>query len=87
MFVVPAVVEDSVLSLGVLKCVVCLCRGYDGCCVFCLYCEACSCRCSCMESMSVSSGKCYKVCVLCASCGSPQCSILHDLQFVYAGQG
>ena len=27
------------------------------------------------------------VCVLCASCGSPQCSILHDLPFVNTGQG
>ena len=27
------------------------------------------------------------VCVLCASCGSSQCCILHDLQFVNAGQG
>ena len=27
------------LSLGVLKYVVCLCRGCDGCYVFCLYCE------------------------------------------------
>ena len=27
-------------SLGVLTYVVCLCRGCDGCCVFCLYCEA-----------------------------------------------
>ena len=45
---VAAVVENSVfLSLGVLKYVVCLCRGCDGCCVFCLYCEALSCRCSC----------------------------------------
>ena len=26
--------------LGVLKYVVCLCRACDGCCVFCLYCEA-----------------------------------------------
>ena len=33
----------------------CLCRGCDGCCVFCLYCEAWSCRCSCMGSVSVSS--------------------------------
>ena len=24
------------------------------------------------------------VCVLCASCGSPQCCVLHDLQFVNA---
>ena len=37
---VVAVVNDSVFSLRVLK--------YDGCCVFCLYCEAWSCRCSCM---------------------------------------
>ena len=27
------------------------------------------------------------VCVLCASCGSSQCSVLHDLQFVNAGRG
>ena len=27
------------------------------------------------------------VCVLCASCGSSQCCILHDLQFVSAGRG
>ena len=46
---VAAVVKNSVFySLGVLKYVVCLCRGCDGCCVFCLYCEAWSCRCSCM---------------------------------------
>ena len=27
------------------------------------------------------------VCVLCASCGSPQCCVLHDFQFVHAGRG
>ena len=27
------------------------------------------------------------VCVLCAPCGSSQCCILHDLQFVDAGRG
>ena len=27
------------------------------------------------------------VCVLCASCGSSQCCVLHDLQFVNAGRG
>ena len=27
------------------------------------------------------------VCVLCASCGSSQCCVLHDLQFVNAGLG
>ena len=27
------------------------------------------------------------VCVLCASCGSSQCCVLHDLQFVDAGRG
>ena len=27
------------------------------------------------------------VCVLCASCSSSQCCVLHDLQFVNAGQG
>ena len=35
---VAAVVKNNVFfSLGVLKYVVCLCRGCDGCCVFCLY--------------------------------------------------
>ena len=56
---VASVVNNSgFLSLGVLKYVVCLCRGCDGCCVFCLYCEAWSCRCSCMGSVSVSSCRC-----------------------------
>ena len=56
---VAAVVKNSVLfSLGVLKYVVCLCRGCEGCCVFCLYCEAWNCRCSCMGSVSVSSCRC-----------------------------
>ena len=44
---VAAVVEDSgFLRLGVLnlKYGVCLCKGCDGCCVFCLYCDAWSCR-------------------------------------------
>ena len=45
-------------SLGVLKYVVGLYRGCYGCCVFCLYCEACSCRCSCMGGVSVSSCRC-----------------------------
>ena len=43
---VAAVVKNSVFfSLG-------------GCCVFCLYCEVWSCRCSCMRSVSVSSCRC-----------------------------
>ena len=37
----------------------CLCRGCDGCCILCLYCEAWSCWCSCMGSVSVSSCRCY----------------------------
>ena len=44
----------KIVFLGVLKYVVCLCRECDGCCVFCLYCEAWSCGCSCMGSVSVS---------------------------------
>ena len=50
-----------------LKYVVCLCRGCDGCCVFCLYCEAWSCRCSCIGSVSVSSCRCF----MCVSCVHP----------------
>ena len=65
---VATVVEDSVFfRIGVLKYVVCLCKGCDGWCVFCLYCEAWSCRCSCMGSMSVSS---YIMCIL-VSCVHP----------------
>ena len=37
---VAAIVEYSSFSLGVLKYVVCLCRGCDGCCV-----SVCSVRC------------------------------------------
>ena len=56
---VAAVVKNSCFfSLGVLKSVVCLCRGCDGCCVFCLYCEAWSCMCSCMGSVRVSLCRC-----------------------------
>ena len=65
---VAAVVKESVFSLGVLKYVVCLCKGCDRC-IFCLYCDAWSCRCSCMGKMSVSScGSCMFI--LCATCGS-----------------
>ena len=52
---VSGVVKDSVFSLGMLKYVVCLCRGCD---VFCLNFETWSCRCSCMRSVSVSSCRC-----------------------------
>ena len=51
------------LSLRVLKYVVCLCRGCDGCCVFSLYYEAWSCRCPCMGSVSVLSCRCCVSCV------------------------
>ena len=50
--------DSGFLSIGVLKYVVCLCKGCDGCCVFCLYCDAWSCRYSCIGSMSVSSCRC-----------------------------
>ena len=43
---VAAVVKDSVFSLRVLKYV--FGKGCDGFCVLCLYCEAWTCRCSCM---------------------------------------
>ena len=38
-------------SLAVLKYVVCLCKGCDRFCVFCLYCEAWRCKCSCMVNI------------------------------------
>ena len=56
---VATVVVPSFFScLAVLKYVVCLCSGCDGCCVLCLYCEEWSCRCSCMRSVSVLSCRC-----------------------------
>ena len=62
-YCVAAVVKDSVFSLGVLKYVVCLCKGCDGYCVFYLNCDVWSCRCSCMGPMSVM--QMLYVCVLC----------------------
>ena len=52
-------------SLGVLKYVVCLCRGCNGCCVLCLYCEAWSCRCSCMGSVSFRHADVVCLCLVC----------------------
>ena len=84
---VAVVVKDSVFSLGVLTYIVCLCKGCDGCCVFiCLYCDAWSCSCSCMGSMSFFVMQMLYVCVLCASCGSSQSCILRNLQFANAGR-
>ena len=81
---VAAVVKHSVLSLGAVKYVVCLCKGCDGFCVLGLNYDAWSCRCSCMGSMSVSSCRC---CIF--VCTLLQFSMLrsHDLQFVNAGRG
>ena len=70
---------NRVLNYGV-----CLCRGYDGCCVSCLYREAWSCRCSCIGRVSVLSMHRFYECVLCASCNSSECCVLHDLHFTNA---
>ena len=43
MFVVYRALLKIVFSLRVVKYAVCLCRGCDGCCVFCLYYEGWSC--------------------------------------------
>ena len=72
---VAGVVKYSVYSLRVLNYGVCLCKGCDRCC--CVFC-----RCSCIGSVSVLSF----ICALCVSCGSSQCCIRHDLQFVNAGR-
>ena len=60
MFVFMSVVVTvwGFVGMFVLKYVVSLYMGCDGCCVFCLYCEAWSCRCLCMGSVSVSSCRC-----------------------------
>ena len=55
---VAAVVKDCILSLGVLMYGVYFCKGCAGWCAFCLYCDAWSCRFSCMGSMSVSLCRC-----------------------------
>ena len=65
---VATVVKDSVLALKCWKYVVCLCKGGDGCNVFCLYCDAWSYRCSYMGSVSVSSYKCCVLFVPCMTC-------------------
>ena len=64
---VATVVKESVFSLRVLKYVVCLYKGCDGCCVFCLYCDVWRCRCSCKGSMNVSSC----ICCMFVSCVYP----------------
>ena len=38
----------------------------------------------CLETIDVCI---WRICVLCASCGSSQCCVLHDLQFVNAARG
>ena len=68
----------------------CVSRECDGCCVFCWYCEAWSCRCSCMGSVSVSSCRCcmfvycvHPVAVLNAAFFMT-CSLLRDVVDVCA---
>ena len=57
--VATVVKEDEIfLSLVELKYGVCMRKGRDGCCVPRLHCDAWSCRCPCMGSMSVSSCIC-----------------------------
>ena len=68
-------------NLGMLKYVLCLCKGCDGCCVLCLNCDAWS------GSWSYGKNKCFVmhilyVCVLCASCDSSQCCILHYFEML-----
>ena len=59
---VAAVVKNSgLLGLGIMKYVVCFCRGCNGCCIFRVYCDAWSCGCLCMGSMSVFSCRCMFV--------------------------
>ena len=83
---VAAVGKDRAFQPWSVEVCLRLCNVCDGCCVFCLYCDAWRCRCSCMGNMSVVMHMLY-IGVLCAFCGSSQCYILHDLQFVNAGRG
>ena len=59
--VADVVKHSRFLCLRVLTYAVCLCSGCDGYCVFSLYCDAWSCRCSCMVSVTVSSCRCMFV--------------------------
>ena len=58
-------VRSTLLLPLVARCwsMLCVCRGCDECCVFCLYCEEWSCMWSCMGSVSVSS--CVCLCLVC----------------------
>ena len=67
---------------------VCLCKGCDGCCVFCCFVT----RGAVGARVGIGKYECYVmqmlyVCVLCTSCGSFQCCILHNLQFVEEERG
>ena len=66
MFVFYFCCSDCVVVCGKVCCVAAVVK-YSGCCVFCLYCEAWSCMCSCMGSVSVSSCRCC----MCVSCVHP----------------
>ena len=60
MFVFMSFVVNVWGSVGslLLKIVIFSSWSVEICCAFCLYCEAWSCRCSCMGSVSVSSCRC-----------------------------
>ena len=53
-----------------------MCRGCDGCCIFCMNYEQAR-----RKHFNVGGAKSE------SSCGSPQLYVLHDLQFVNAGRG
>ena len=77
---VAAVVKDSVFSLGMVKYVVCLCRGCDVMDVVFNICivtrgDACA------RVWDVRVFRHADVYVLCTSCVSPQCCVRQDLQF------
>ena len=67
-----------------LKYVVCLCMGCDGCCVFYRILKR---GAVCARILEVIVIQMLYVCILCAYCGSPYFCVLHDLQFVNAGRG
>ena len=83
MFVVYRPLLSKVdFSHGALKYVVCLCKGDDGCCVLCLYCDAWGCMCSCMGSMSVS----LCICCMFVSCVHPM-AVLNTAFCMTASRG
>ena len=68
-------------------CVVFCVVGVMGIVLFCLTCDACNCKCFCMERMLISSCRCCMFVSCVHLVQALRVAFLHDLQFVDAGRG